>query len=65
MTLKQPGLGSDSPNGSSQERGATATIFFCLMAPSFKSMMTFILINLIEIYLVSIIFAEMDITLKL
>ena len=35
------------------------------MVPSSKLIMPFILINLIEIYLVSRIFAEMDITLKL
>ena len=40
-------------------------LLFRLMAPSFKLMMPFILISLIEIYLVSRIFAEMDITLKL
>ena len=36
-----------------------------LNGTKFKLMMPFILINLIKIYLVSRIFAEMDITLKL
>ena len=46
-------------------KGSGRATIFCLMAPSFKLVMSFILITLIEIYLVSRIFAKMDITLKL